>query len=60
MNKLYASIETDLVDPDLEAKIDTEVQAEPQFQDVPNDLYAAITTNAPEASGEVKIGRAHV
>lgn len=53
MNKLYATIQTDLVDPELEAKVDLEVATEPAFQDIPTDLYAAITTNAPVASGEV-------
>jgi hypothetical protein len=50
MKKLYASIQAELVDPELEAKINTDVQAEPKFEDIPSNLYAAITTNLPETS----------
>ncbi len=53
MSKLYSTIQTDLVDPELEAKINPEVVNEPVLQDVPTNLYAAITSNKTEASGEV-------
>jgi len=47
MSKLYASINTSLVDPELEAKVDLEVNTEPTQVDVPKDLYAAISVTAP-------------
>ena len=50
MNKLYTTIQSNLVDPELEAKVDVEVQIEPTFVDIPTNLYAAIETNLPELS----------
>jgi hypothetical protein len=60
MNKLYASINTELIDPELEAKVDLEVQPEPQFQDIPSNLYAAITTTAPIALAELEANSSEV
>lgn len=54
MNKLYGSIQTDLIDQELETKIEPETTVEPTFQDIPENLYAAITSNIPEATVDVE------
>ena len=54
MTKLYASISSDLVNPDLEAKIDEEVVVEPHFEDIPTNLYAAITSNVETTETNVE------
>jgi hypothetical protein len=54
MSKLYTTIKTDLVDPELEAKVDVDIKTEPIFVDIPNDLYAAISTNTPEANTSIE------
>lgn len=59
MDKLYSSIKTDLVDPELEAKVAPEGTAEPQFMDTPKDLYAAITIAQPE-NAEVEVTQQEV
>jgi len=53
MSKLYAAIQTELVNPELETKIDIDVQAEPVFNDLPDNLYAAIVSNQPESTNLV-------
>jgi len=53
MSKLYATINTELIDPDLEAKIDLDIKTEPTFVDIPTDLYAAIVSNVPDTNAEV-------
>lgn len=51
-DKLYTSIKTELTDPALESKINIDTSAEPQLADVSTDLYAAISTTAPEAAAQ--------
>ena len=52
MNKLYGSIQTELINPDLEAQVDLEVQSEPVLAEVTTDIYAAISSSPPAATVE--------
>lgn len=51
--KLYATIGTNLVDGELEAKVNVEAPPEAQSVSAPTNLYAAVNTSLPEAASVV-------